>query len=225
MPLGDPPPPAAIVYPLSTDLFQDYLRFSSVSFDPQYGQETSGQANGAILVKDLRPFLWKAQVTTAPMDNPKTVNVQALLEVMDGSINTFYMYNPLQPVPQWGTTDDSVCVINSFGTNTLILGGLDPAFTLTRGDALAFDYLSGANTVRAYHRVMQSTGVKSDGTTYSFQVRPAIRQGTGITGITGAAVKLVNPQAEMRIIPGSAQVNPVNQLFNAIQFNAIQALR
>lgn len=207
-------------YPYSKATFADVLKIKSAVFQPSYGQEYSGQASGVLRVKDLRPALWKADVTTVTMRFDDANDVQALLEGLDGSIQTFYLYNPMRPYPKTGVvTNSSTVKINTLSTNgiSLSLNGLPSRKVITRGDMLSFSY--GSRPSIALHRVLETVTASSLGVTPSFQVSNGIRTGAS----TGTSVVLNKPYGEFRMVTPFTQ-NSDSNITASYQFSCIQVL-
>lgn len=190
-----------------------------------YGQELSGTQGGAIIVADLRPALWSLDVESAMLDRGKALQAEALFALLDGSLSSFYGWNPKAQYPQadpMGSIVGAAAVkIKSLNADNkrLALKALPAGYVLTRGDFLAFDY--GAGPSRALHQVMAAT-VTADGSgdTAEFEVRPHIRTGAAVDD----AVNLKRPAAEMLILPGSVQWRQAAPLHDSVAFQATQKL-
>lgn len=204
----------ALTFPLSAASFADIMRVRQADFWLDVGQEYSGQGNGVIRGKDLRPALWKANITTRPMSISEAMDYQAMVESLDGSINTFYCYNPLRPNAKVGSFVDTSCQINSLGGDgkSLSLKGLPASQALNRGDLFHFDYTSGV-TCRALHRVVESITANGSGVTGTFEVRPAIRTGAAVNN----NVRFNKAAALMCLVPGTFQ--PANADLQTVQFS------
>jgi len=206
---------------LSTE-FMDRLKVASAAFMPIFGQELSGQGSGRMIVRELRSPLWSAQITTAELNHDDALDVQADLLNLAGSIDTFYCYDTRRTAPR----DDPTGSILGGSTTVLIeevvdnkhirLNGLPSGYTLDR-DYIAFDYSSPA--VRALHQMIGSGVANGSGVTGSLAVRPNIRDGAA----AGDRVYLIRPAAEMRIVPGSINVQ-TSGLFSVVSFTGIQVI-
>lgn len=205
-----------------TDLI-DALRVSSVSFRPNWGQEQSGLGDGTVLTKDLRPALWWGVFEARQLTHAQADQVAARIESMAGSIDTFRAWNPARWYPQAdyrGVTLGAATVqIHTVGgdNKSLRLKGLPAGYLLTPGDLLSFVYGSGSI---ACHRVTAASTADGVGVTPLFAVAPHIRDGAA----EDIVVTLIKPGPEMRIIPGSYEVQTVTQLFSSLRFEAIQVL-
>jgi len=203
----------------------DRLRVTSVTFRPDWGQEQSGLGSGAVLTKDLRPPLWWGSFEGRQLTHAQAAEVEALVEAMEGSIETFFAWNPARWYPiadhQGATLGAATVRIHTVGgdNRSLRLRGLPAGYVLTRGDLLSFDY--GAGSSRACHRVVEASAIADGaGVTPLFDVRPHIRVGAEVD----AVVSLIRPGPEMRIIPGTYEPAFVDRRFASIRFEAIQVL-
>lgn len=214
----------AITFPLAVENFADLLRIASVSWFLRDSQELSGLGNGQILAADLAPRLWEGNVTTGRMTFDEAMDMQALIESLDGALNTFYLYNPLRKYPR-EDPDGSILgaatpVIASLDANNkaMTVSGLPANYVLSRGDMLAFDYGSPAR--RALHRVVETVTASGAGLSPLFEVRPHIRTGAAVAD----DIILAKPAAKVIMQPGSFSIE--NDTLNSciIKFSVIQRL-
>ena len=187
--------------------FMDSLGVARTDFHPNWGQETSNKGSGIILVKDLRPMLWEAELTGQTLPPNLADQAEADLMSLEGSMTTLYVYNPRRPYPQ-GDPDGTILGASSVSIHTIgsdnksvRMKGLPAAYVLTKGDMLAFDY--GAGPSRALHQLTSGATAASNGITPSFNIQPAFRTGVAVNNV----ITLVKPAAEMRIIPGSDSIS------------------
>jgi hypothetical protein len=189
----------------TTDLMHA-LGPTSVSFTLDYGQETSGQASGQIIVKDLRSPIWRMKVDCGGLDIRRLRVIRGLIDALGGSRDSFYAWDPASQFPAadpngsiLGTSNVQIGGLGG-DSKSLWLKGAPPGYVLTVGDLLAFDF----NGRRALHQVGEaSVAANGSGVTPVFGITPHLRQGATIN----AAVALVRPAAEMRIIPGTLDLN------------------
>lgn len=216
----------ALVFPRPIAEFADKLRLSSVKFWLDGQEEYSGLGSGEFLAADLGPKIWKAEVAIMDLRHADAAEVQALIESMDGSIGTFYLYDPRKQYPRLdpggvilGAANP---VIASIGANrkSLTISGLPAGYKLSVGDLFHLDY--GSNPVRrAFHRVAEVATATGGGTTNTFEVRPHLKVGAAI----GQAIKLIKPAAKMKIIPGSFDPGTGENVFTTgIRFQVQQTL-
>lgn len=209
-----------IPFPLSLALLADLLPITSVEWRWQHQQEYSGLGSGEILAAELGPSLLRADVSLAPMPHQQAADIEAVIDALDGSMRTFYLYDPRKKYPKSDPTGSilaaSTVQINSLPSAiSMSLKGLPAGFVLWRGDWLSFDYSSPAR--RAFHRISETVTANGSGVSPVFEVRPAIRTGAAVNN----SVALIKPAAKMRLLPNSVQVS-AEGMFTSIRFQAIQ---
>ncbi|OCP04996.1 MULTISPECIES: hypothetical protein [unclassified Ensifer] len=216
----------ALVFPRPVAEFADKLRLSSVKFWLDGQEEFSGLGSGEFLAADLGPKIWKADVTITELRHADASEVQALIESMDGSIGTFYLYDIRKQYPRLDrggvTLGAANPVIASIGANrkSLSVSGLPAGYVLSVGDLFHFDY--GSNPARrAFHRVAEVATANGSGITNPFEIRPHLKAGAAV----GQAIKLVKPAPKMKIIPGSFDPGTGENVFTSgMRFQAQQTL-
>jgi hypothetical protein len=206
----------------TTDI-ADLLPVGSIRFSLDYGQETSGKGSGDLVVADLRPARWTANITTTNMSFDLFGRVSALIDALDGSIGTFLLFDPSHAYPlsdpDGSVVGSSATKIKSVGSDgkSLSLRGLPSGYVLTRGDMLQVTYASGRI---ALHRIIEADVVAdSSGETSEFKVRPKIIAGMAANDV----VNLKKPCAEFRMVPGTLDSN-VTPFSGTLNFQAIQKL-
>lgn len=216
----------ALADPLPLASFADLLPVASVKWKLREHQEISGLGSGQILVAELAPPLWTADVVLAAMRNEDAGKVQGLIESLDGGLRSFYLYAPQRIGPQSdpdGTLlSTSTVKIYSLDVNNkeMRLYGLPPGFVLSAGDFMSFDY--GSNpTRRAFHRVLNTVTADGSGITPTFEVRPHLRSGVA----TDIVVTLVKASAKVMIVPGSFDPGTADPVVTTgMSFSAIQRI-
>lgn len=190
-----------LTFPYSVATFADVIRMSTVRFQLVADQQISGRGGGKIIVADMGPKYWQADVTLINMEHGIARQMQALIEALDESINDFYLYDPrwAYPAEDWGGSrvGPAVVTIGTLNPNNkeMTLSGLPNGYVLTPGDMLHFDF--GVPSKRALHRIV--VGGVAAGGSVGIEVRPHIEPGA----TTGLVVSLIKPSARMKIIPGS----------------------
>ncbi len=216
----------AITFPLP-DL-ANVLRIQSVKWLLDDNQEISGLGSGAIIVADLAPRYWTAEVTIDQMDHAEAARMQAKFESLDGSLNDFYLHDPRLPYPQsdpkgtviaaWPGTV-TISAVNS-NRKQIKLAGLPANYILTEGDMLSFDY--GSNPVhRALHRFVSPIQATAGGVTDWIELRPHLSVGA----VAGLTVSLAKPAARVKLVPKS--FNPGtgrHRMTSGMMFNARQVV-
>ena len=193
----------ALTYPLSLASFHDMLAFASVRFELMRQDEVSGLASGEILAAELSPPLWTAQVSLDPMPIAEAASVLALIEALDGPIQTFFLANAAHDHPfadpdgsALGLSEPEILSVGS-GGGAMALAGLPEGYALTPGDFLAFDHGSSPAR-RAFHRIVEAAIADGSGETAQFTVRPHLP-----AAAAEIAVTLIRPAAKMAMVPGS----------------------
>ncbi len=216
----------ALIFPRPIAEFADRLRLSSVKFWLDGQEEYSGLGSGEFLAADLGPKIWKAEVSIMDLRHADAAEVQALIESMDGSMGTFYLFDPRKQYPRFDPggviLGVSNPVIASIGAHrkSLTVSGLPSGYKLSVGDLFHHDY--GSNPVRrALHRVAEVATANGGGTTNTFEVRPHLKAGAAV----GQAIALIKPAPKMKIIPGSFDPGTGENVFTSgMRFQAQQTL-
>ena len=159
---------------------------------------------GEVLVADLGPKLWKGDVTLDKMRHEDAAEIQALIEALDGSINTFNLYDPRKKYPRadprgvlLGSATPVISAVLS-SNKEFSISGLPAGYVLSAGDFSAFNY--GSNPLRrAFHRIVNTVVANASGVASSIEVRPHFRPGI----VTGLQVTLIKPSARVKIVPES----------------------
>lgn len=194
----------ALTYPLSLAAFQDLLPIASVRFELMRQDEHSGLASGEVLAAELAPPLWMAQVSLEPMPIADAARIAALVEALDGSIQSFYLTRASHEYPFADPTGSILGVSTpeilsvASGGGAMALAGLPADYVLTPGDLLSFAH--GTSPVRqAFHRVVEAATADGAGETAQFTVRPHLPA----AAVAEIAVTLIRPAAKMALVPGS----------------------
>ncbi|HEY8948446.1 MAG TPA: hypothetical protein VIM56_06140 [Rhizomicrobium sp.] len=208
------------VYPMTGLL--EAMQITQASFNASRGQENSGTGAGIILAKDLRPTLWQAKFTSRAVPHGLALQYQARLNALQGSIFSFYGFNPMARYPQ---SDITGAVLGAHTVKIAALGddnkslsfkGLPAAYKLTLGDFFCFDY--GAPSARAFHQILESVTADGAGNTDAFEVYPNIRPGAAVN----AVVTLKTPTCEMKVIPGTDDLTTQDRYRSVFSFQARQ---
>lgn len=205
----------------TTDL-ASALRFNSVKFRLDVGQELSGTASGRILAADLRPARWVAQVSTAQLTHAQLAGIQALIEQLDGARGTFLLWDAAKLYPAADPTGSIVgsnaVQIKSVGSNgkSFALKSLPSAYVLSRGDLVQVTYAAGRI---ALHRVVAPITADGFGDTAEFEVRPHLVVGMAVNDF----VNLKKPAAEFIMVPGSYDPDAA-LVTGTVSFQAVQKL-
>jgi hypothetical protein len=214
----------ALVYPLSLAAFFDKVRANSAKFKIDNNQEFTGLGSGEILTAQKAPPAWVAEVSMRALHRD-ALAVQAIIEALDGSINSFYMYDTRRKFPSAYpnglTLPAGGAKIASIGANnkSISLKNLNPGQIISTGDLLSFDY--GANPVRrALHSVLETVTANGSGVTPVFEIRPHLRVGVAVDLV----VTLIKPAAKMRIVPGTFSEGTDSNDTTTFSFTARQTI-
>lgn len=212
----------ALTFPLSPAAFADRLRIASAPFVLQEYQQLSGLGTGDVLAAQLAPSRWSTSVTLVPERHTVARQIQALIESLNGPMQSFYLYCPTNcyPAADPGGTllGGNTVTIHAVGENnrSLQLDGLPAGYKITAGDALSFDY--GSDPVRrAYHRAAETVVADGSGVSPLFDLSHHLA--AGVT--TGLAVALKKPAAKMFRMPGPLSVSHT-ATHSTISFEAMQ---
>ena len=128
----------AIAFPLARTAFADRLKIAACRWQLLPFVETSGTALGQVIVNEIAPRRWRAEVELARMPHADAADIQALIDAL-GPSGSFYMHNPAQVGPRddptgAGLSGHAVAITAVGGDNrSLRLGGLPDGYTLRRG--------------------------------------------------------------------------------------------
>lgn len=186
-------------------------------FEPVSRQELSRLADGRTPGKDFGPALWFATYTTEELRNDTALDYAAMLNSLDGVINTFEAWDLRRPTPRLypdGSAHDGVLLSVNANNKALSLSGLLAGQVISRGDYLSFNY--GGN--RALHRVAEAVTASGSGVTPVFEVRPHLRPGWTLS----QAINLKTPRGIFTLMPGSVVPTQTRGTFGTITFQAGQ---
>lgn len=212
-----------LTFPFSTSSFADVLRYTSIKLKLSDNAEYSGLGNGQIIVANLAPRYWMADISLINMPQADAMQVQALIEAMDGGLEDFYLYDPRcaypQSDPDGSGLDTYVPRIKTLQSNNkeMVIKQLPVGYVLKAGDMMAFDYGSSGE-YRALHRFVRTVTANGSGESL-VELRPHIAPGAAVE----AAITLIKPAARMKIIPGSFEEGEARQMMTTgISFKARQ---
>lgn len=216
---------AAKTFPLAAADIADRLRIDKVSWTLVENQEISTVGTGEILAAELGPSLWRADITTARLTHREAHEIRAMINLLDGSINTFYLYDPLGKYP-YGDPTGSIVGSNNVqlkavnaNRKEIQFKGLPAGYVLNIGDMVAHDY--GSNpTRRNLYQIAGTVTADVSGETGYVEVRPHVRTGSS----SSDALYLKKPAAKMKMIPGSLEISNDTLTSHVIRFQATQTL-
>jgi len=234
----------ALTFPLALPNLADLLPLESTPWNLAQYQEYSGLGTGEGLAHDLGPPLWEAECSTGPMYHDDAYAVQARLNALIGSVQTFMLHNPAKPGPrmdQNGTilatgaggpsllldfiNDDAFAVasssspvIGSIAANRkeVTISGLPNGYVLSGGDFFQVNY--GAGRVALIQIVVSKTAV--GGVASMVEVTPHLRPGIN----AGSAITLIKPAAKVKLVPNTLRLENIGGLHSRLRFTARQTL-
>jgi hypothetical protein len=210
----------SLSFPLSPAAFADLLDVGEVVFNLGWSQEMSLAGGGEQLAADRAPARWMAEITTVPLRHTAGNGVLALINVLAGGINTFYLYPPAGRYPQQDPTGAT------FGAATPVVGtitdrfnvaftGFPNGYALKRGD---FFQIIFGSTRRYLGQFAEDKTASGAGAVAAVRVTPALPA----TVATSDAVTVLKPAAKFKLVPNSARPSLVGLNFQQISFSAEQ---
>lgn len=215
---------AAMTFPMQPADLVDRMMVDTVQWSLREYQEQSGTAGGEWIAADLGPRLWEAEVSTVMADIDTIEALRARFNLLDGAINSFYLYDPRRPNPSTdpaGTLLASAEVeIGAIEANRkeLSLAGLPAGFTLTEGTM--FSVTAGSPSRTFLGQIAASVTANGGGDTPAVEFRPHLRHWV----TSGMGVRLLKPVAKVKAVAGSASVVQVTSVTHRLRFSARQTL-
>lgn len=217
----------ALTYPLNLGQFYDDLNIQNSVFSLSESRQFNVNGAGQILDASLGARLWKGEATLVPAKHQELAKFLSLIELLLEPGASFVCYDKRHT---WPFADPTGSIL---GASTPTLGtvdannvdirisGLPNGYTLTKGDMIAFTYLSGP-TRRALHRVVVGATAGGLGNA-DIQVVPPIRSGYTL----GTAITLNKPLMKAKIVPGSYKPpsGSPGALSSGASFEFMQTLR
>lgn len=192
-------------FPLARSVFSDKLRLQNMRLRLDNPQDFNFSGGGQIYVAELSPPIWVGEARVGILTAAQAADLQAMFEVLDGSLNSFYLSHPLYPYP---STDYFGAVLEAHGTTIKInsieanmqeisIKDAPPGFVFPAGAYFHFDF--GSNPVhRAFHRLVGTVTADAFGVTPNVQIRPHLQGGAANT-----VLEFKKPALEAKIIPSS----------------------
>lgn len=192
-------------FPLSLSEFALLLPVKNFAWKLDDQQELGGLANGGIVGVDVAPRFWRARVALDSMSHQEAAEIQAIIETLDGVLNTFYFHDPRKHYPAYdpkglilGTNVVQIADVKA-NNKELKFKGLPPAYQIRRGDMFHRDF--GSDPVhRGLHRVSTDSVVADgSGNTGWIEFRPHLYPGAAVNDV----IMLKRPAALCRMVPKS----------------------
>jgi hypothetical protein len=182
--------------------------------------ELSRSALGVATAQQLAMPIWMADFASAWLPLRDAEALYARFEALHGPILTFHCVPMQRPHPvAWAGESLTGVLVHEIGVDnqSLRLSGLPAGFVLSAGDYVSIETLSGLELFK----VNEGGAATGTGVTpmlvLTDHVRPSVT--------AGLAVTLINPPAEMRLVPDSLKSELRNKIQASVSFNAVQVVR
>lgn len=169
--------------------------------------------------------LWEMRVTLSNTDSDETDVWAAWIDAQRGPLRLFLGRDLSRPYPRdyptgfagltrYGGGSFAAGTATSWSVNgsrdVVTLNGLPPALSLRYRDGLAFQWTTGGQVRRSFHRFVEP-GLASGVGVLTRSIEPPMP--TLVPG--GATATLANPDCLMRLIPGEAEMGETDVLHTA----------
>lgn len=217
----------AVSFPIPVAEFIGTFRVHALTMEPGSAVNVAQTGGGELLPSKVGTRLWAGAVTMTSRRHDDSAALEAMISLLEEPGASFYMSDVRRPGPTYdpnglvlGAATPTIATLAS-NNRELGIQGLPVSYVLSRGDMIAFDYLS--SPIRhALHRVFTGGIADSSGIISNIEVTPHIRPGAAV----GAAITLHKAACKTIIVPGS--VTPPQRLLSgstAISFKFQQTLR
>lgn len=196
----------SFTFPLARSIFADKLRLTGLKLRLDKMDDFAFTGGGAIYATEMSPPIWTGEGQVGILTPRQAAELQALFEVLDGSMNSFYMTHVLYQFPfsdpngevlSLHATPIKIGSISGDGTQITIKDA-PPGFEFTAGSFFHFDF--GSSPVhRAFHRLVTTVTANGLGITPLVEVRPRIRPGAAVNTV----LEFKRPCFEAKIVPQS----------------------
>lgn len=206
--------------PLGLADFVDLFNVDDITFVQGWQQQRSATGGGETRYADRAPALWKAEITTGPMENSDAEGIMALVNSRAGGLKTVLLYNHRLPYPSSDPTGSIIgATVPKLGTITdrlhIAFTGFPANYVIPRGTyfSIVFD------TSRYYlGQFAEPKTASAGGAVTTVEIFPPLP--ASITGTPD--VIIVKPPGKFRLTPGSAYPSKVNGMMSSIKFSAEQ---
>lgn len=210
----------ALADPLPLADFADLFRVQDITFVQNWQQQRSATGGGETRYADRAPSLWKADITTIPLENGEAEGVMARANSRAGGLKTVLLCNSRLPYP---SSDPDGSIIGStvpkLGT---ITNRITVAFTgFPDGYVIPFGSYFGLifDTSRYYlGQFIETRTAATGGAVSAVEIWPPLP--ASVSGTPDITIK--KPLARFRIEPGSAYPSKVDGMHATIKFSAEQ---
>ena len=208
-----------MIFPRDMTTGQDWER-ADVTL--QWRQESSQQAGGTTIGKDLGSPIWKADFETMPLEKEEAEALHADFLTLGGLARTFFAHTAKRPEPvaMKGALLSGVTIAEiAADRSSMRLQGLADAQRITGGDFVSITVSTGG---RELVKAAQTVEVGDNGQSDWFAIAPYLRAVVAL----GDAVSLTPPQIELRLEKDGLQ-EPQRKSGNlyTVKFKASQVIR
>lgn len=200
--------------------FADLLRVSSATFVQEWQQQRSATGGGETRYADRAPSLWKAELTTPPMEHAEAEGLMALANSRAGGLKTFLLYNHRMPYPS-SDPDGTIigAIVPSLGTITdrlhVAFTGFPPDYVIPLGSyfGIVFD------TSRYYlGQFAEAKVANGSGAVSAAEIWPPLP--ASISGTPDVIIS--KPVAKFRLVPNSAYPSSISPVHSTFKLSAEQ---
>lgn len=215
---------ATVTFPMATADLADRMMVETVQWSLLEFQELSGTGGSELIAADLAPRVWEAEVSTIAADLETIEALRSRFNLLDGAINSFYLYDPARPNPSTDPTGTllaaATVTILAIEANRkeLRFAGLPAGFTLTEGTR--FSVTSGVPSRTFMGQLAAGVTANGAGDTAAVELRPHLRPWVA----AGQEVRLLKPVAKVKIAPRSLSVVQATSVTHRLRFTARQTL-
>ena len=209
----------ALADPLSLAAFYDLFRVQDVTFVQGWQQQRSAQGGGRTRYADRAPSLWKAEVTTIPLQNADMEGVMARINSRAGGLKTALIYNSRLPYPS--SDPDGAIIGATIPQLGAITDRLHVAFTGFPADyVMPFGSFFGIVATDVYYlgQFVETGTADGSGNMPTVEIWPPLP--ASISGTPNITIK--KPVGRFRVEPGSAFPSKVDGMLATIRFSAEQ---
>ena len=188
----------------------------------EWRQESSQQAGGTTIGKDLGSPIWKAHYETAPLEKHLAEALHTDFLTLGGLSRTFFAHVAIRPEPfeMPGAILSGVTVyMIATDRSSMKLQGLAGGEIITPGDFIGITTATGG---RELIKAASTAEVNSSGRSSEFEIVPYLRAGVSVNDV----VDLTPPMIELRLDKDGLQ-NPKRKSGNlyTVSFKASQAVK
>jgi hypothetical protein len=192
-----------------------------------YGDQTSGQGSGQVIVKNLRDPLWMLHAESKILIPSQLRKWKAILNGLDNGRSLFLGYDfagfypILYPRGTWPTGvsfSGTSAAVSAKSGKTITLSGLPAGYSGSIGDFIQVTNSTGSPAKLALLQAAETFTANGSGVTSAFEVRPTVP--AWVAAAQAAAVKKAG--CHMMIIPGSIEAPKNLNARGSISFDAIQ---